>query len=91
MLVCQWHLDIVYGKQGDALRVMRAWGAEKFSSSEFRRAQGARLLAGFVGASTSHVTLHRSPIATLGGVPGARVISAGWLIPPAASSRSAVP
>ena len=55
MLVCQWHLDIMYGKQADALRVMRAWGAEKFASSEFRRARGARLLAGFVGPSASHV------------------------------------
>jgi hypothetical protein len=55
MLVCQWHLDIVYGKQADALRVIRAWGAEKFASSEFRRARGTRLLAGFIGASASHV------------------------------------
>ena len=38
MLICQWHLDIVYGKQGEAVRIMRAWGAEKFASSEFRRA-----------------------------------------------------
>jgi hypothetical protein len=55
MLICQWHLDIVYGKQAEALRVMRAWGAEKFASSEFRRARGGRLLAGLVGASASHV------------------------------------
>jgi hypothetical protein len=55
MLVCQWHLDIVYGKQADALRVMRAWGAEKFASSEFRRAKGTRLLAGSVGVSASHL------------------------------------
>jgi hypothetical protein len=55
MLVCQWHLDIVYGKQADAVRVMRAWGAEKFASSEFRRARSARLLAGFVGDSASHL------------------------------------
>ena len=55
MLVCQWHLDIVYGKQADAVRIMRAWGADKFSSSEFRRARGARLLAGFVGPSASHI------------------------------------
>ena len=55
MLVCQWHLDIVYGKQAEALRVMLAWGAEKFASSEFRRARGSRLLAGFVGASASHI------------------------------------
>lgn len=55
MLLCQWHLDIVYGKQGEAVRVMRAWGAEKFASSEFRRARGSRLLAGLVGPSASHI------------------------------------
>ena len=55
MFVCQWHLDIPYGKQGEALAVMRAWGAEKFASSEFRRAQGARLLCGMLGASASHI------------------------------------
>ena len=55
MLLCQWHLDIVYGKQAEALRVMRGWGVEKFASSEFRRARGARLLAGMIGASASHV------------------------------------
>jgi hypothetical protein len=41
MFVCQWHLDIPYGKQGEAVAVMRAWGAEKFASSEFKRARGA--------------------------------------------------
>lgn len=55
MLICQWHLDVLYGKQAEAVRVMRAWGKEKFASSEFRRARGARLLAGAVGASASHL------------------------------------
>jgi len=55
MFICQWHLDIVYGKQADAVRIIRAWGADKFASSEFRRARGARLLAGFVGPSASHI------------------------------------
>jgi hypothetical protein len=55
MLVCQWHLDIVYGKQAEAVRIMRAWGAEKFASSDFRRASGSRLLAGLVGSSASHL------------------------------------
>jgi hypothetical protein len=55
MLICQWHLDIVYGKQAEAIRIMRAWGAEKFTSSDFRLARGARLLAGLIGASASHV------------------------------------
>ena len=36
MLVCQWHLHVSYGKQGEALALMRAWGAEKFAGSEFR-------------------------------------------------------
>jgi hypothetical protein len=55
MLICQWHLDIVYGKQAEAVRIMRAWGAEKFASSDFRLARGARLLAGMVGTSASHL------------------------------------
>lgn len=55
MIVCQWHLDIPYGRQGEALAVIRAWGAEKFASSEFRRARGARLLCGWLGPSASHL------------------------------------
>jgi hypothetical protein len=55
MLICQWHLDIVYGKQGEAVQIMRAWGAEKFASSDFRLAHGSRLSAGLVGASASHL------------------------------------
>ncbi len=55
MFICQWHLDLLYGKQAEALAVMRAWGAEKFSSSEFRKARSSRLLVGHVGMSPSHV------------------------------------
>ena len=55
MYVCQWHLDIVYGKQGDVVRAMTAWGKEKMASSEFRRAKSTRLLCGHVGHSPSHI------------------------------------
>lgn len=55
MFVCQWHLDIPFGKQAEAVRVMTAWGKEKFASSEFRRAKSARLLVGHIGSSPSHV------------------------------------
>jgi hypothetical protein len=55
MLICQWHLDILYGKQAEAVKIMRAWGAEKFASSEFRLARGSRLSAGLIGASASHL------------------------------------
>lgn len=55
MYVCQWHLDIKYGTQGDAIRAMKAWGDEKMRSSEFKRVKSARLLVGHVGPSASHV------------------------------------
>jgi hypothetical protein len=55
MYVCQWHLDTPFGKQREALTIMKAWGADKFSHSEFRRAQGGRMLVGHVGASPSHL------------------------------------
>jgi hypothetical protein len=55
MFVCQWHLDVPYGKQGAAVQVMKAWGKDKFAHSEFRRAKGARLLVGHIGESASHV------------------------------------
>lgn len=55
MFICQWHLDVPFGKQAEAVRVMTAWGKEKFASSEFRRAKSTRLLVGHVGLSPSHV------------------------------------
>jgi hypothetical protein len=71
MLVCQWHPDIPCGKQAEALAVMRAWGAEKFASSEFRRARGARLLCGLLGPSASQFRRHSDAHAPLG-VPGSQ-------------------
>jgi hypothetical protein len=50
MLVCQWHLDIPYGKQAEALAVMRAWGAEKFASSA---------LAPFIVPASQHWLVYR--------------------------------
>ena len=55
MIVCQWHLDIPYGKQGEVMKIMKAWGKQKMASSEFSRAKSSRLLAGLVGPSASHV------------------------------------
>jgi hypothetical protein len=55
VFVCQWHLDIPYGKQGEAMRVIKAWGQDKFAYSAFSRAKGGRILVGHVGLSASHV------------------------------------
>jgi hypothetical protein len=38
MIICQWHLDILYGKQAEAVRIMRAWGARK--ARQFRVSPG---------------------------------------------------
>jgi hypothetical protein len=55
MYICQWHLEIPYGKQAEVVAIMRAWGKEKFAASEFRRAKGSRLLVGHIGESASHL------------------------------------
>jgi len=55
MYVCQWHLNIPYGKQDEAVKIMKAWGEEKFRSSQFKRAKGSKLMVGHIGASASHI------------------------------------
>lgn len=55
MYSCQWHLDVPYGRQAEAVRIMEAWGRDKMVHSEFRRAKGARLMAGHIGDSPSHL------------------------------------
>ena len=29
MLICQWHLDILYGKQANAVKIMRGLGSRE--------------------------------------------------------------
>jgi hypothetical protein len=55
MYVCQWSLETPFGKQSDALAIMKKWGEDKFAHSEFRRAKDARVLVGHVGVSPSAV------------------------------------
>lgn len=55
MYVCQWHLEIPFGTQGEAVRIINAWGRDKLAHSEFRRARDLRLMAGHIGASPSHL------------------------------------
>lgn len=55
MYVCQWHLEIPFGTQGEAVRIINAWGRDKLAHSEFRRARDLRLMAGHIGASPSHM------------------------------------
>lgn len=55
MFLCQWSLDVVFGKQKDALNIIKAWGAEKMRSSEFKRSTGNRVYVGYIGESAAHI------------------------------------
>lgn len=52
--VCQWSLEIVFGKQKQATDVLKAWGAEKFRSSNFKVSKN-RMMNGYIGCSPSHI------------------------------------
>jgi hypothetical protein len=52
MYICQWTIEIVFGKQKQALDIIREWGAEKFRSSQFKKSKN-RVSVGHIGASPS--------------------------------------
>ena len=52
MFICQWSLEIIFGKQKQALDIIRDWGAEKFRSSQFKKSKN-RVYVGHIGASPS--------------------------------------
>lgn len=52
--ICQWSIEIIYGKQKQAVDIMKKWGEEKFKSSNFRVSK-ARMMNGYVGDSPSHI------------------------------------
>lgn len=54
MYNCVWTLDIAFGKQKEALDIIKAWGAEKFRSSYFKNSVN-RLSVGHIGKSPSHI------------------------------------
>ncbi len=52
--ICQWSLEIIYGKQKDALDIMKKWGDEKLKTSNFKVSQN-RMMNGYIGASASFI------------------------------------
>jgi hypothetical protein len=62
MIVCQWHLDIPYGKQAEALAVIRSLADFEavlagMSAPQFRRHSDA--LAPFVAPGSQHWIVDR--------------------------------
>ncbi|MDQ3020988.1 MAG: hypothetical protein M3R36_10510 [Bacteroidota bacterium] len=52
--ICQWSLEILFGKQKEALDIMKKWREEKFKSSHFKVSQ-ARMMSGYIGKSASFI------------------------------------
>jgi len=52
MYICQWQLEIVFGKQKQALDIIKEWGAEKFKSSHFKKSKN-KVYVGHIGESPS--------------------------------------
>jgi hypothetical protein len=60
MLICQWHLDIVYGKPAEAVRIMRAWGGREvrcMAAPQFRAHSDA--LAPFIVPGSQRWVVYR--------------------------------
>lgn len=55
MFLCQWSLDIVFGKQKPALDIINEWGAQKMKSSHFSKSTANRVFIGYVGDSAAHI------------------------------------
>ena len=54
MFACQWQFDIPFGKQKDALEILKRWDAE-MEASGLPKLQSRRTLVGHIGASPSHI------------------------------------
>lgn len=50
--ICQWSLEIVFGKQKPAVEIMKKWAEEKFRSSNFKVSK-SRMMNGYIGKSAS--------------------------------------
>lgn len=55
MYICQWHINVPFGKQQQALRIMQEWKSESDTSSSFQRAVSSRILVGHIGVSASEI------------------------------------
>lgn len=54
MYICQWSPEIAFGRQKQALEIMKEWGSEKFRSSRFSKSK-SKVYVGHTGESPSLV------------------------------------
>jgi hypothetical protein len=55
MFLCQWSLDIQFGKQKEALDIIKAWGEDKMKFSGFNKSKNGRVYVGYIGDSAAHI------------------------------------
>jgi len=55
MFVCQWHIDVPFGKQKEVLDLMSKWNAEMYKDQKTFPGANHRTLVGHIGESASHI------------------------------------
>ncbi len=56
MLACQWHFDIPFGTQKEALEILKQYG-DAISQSSAMKPVSERFMVGHIGPSPSHVVI----------------------------------
>jgi hypothetical protein len=55
MFICQWHIEVPFGKQGEATNILKEWASAMEGSGKFQGVLAHRVLVGHVGPSPSRV------------------------------------
>ncbi len=55
MYLCQWHIDVPFGKQQEALDIMAKWNKAMAEDRKDFPLVSARTLVGHMGVSASHI------------------------------------
>ena len=55
MYVCQWHIDVPFGKQKEALDIMSKWNKAMMDDQKASSLINGRTLVGHIGVSASHI------------------------------------
>ncbi len=55
MYACQWHIEVPFGKQKEALDIMKRWDSEMSKASDLPKMISTRRTVGHIGESPSHI------------------------------------
>jgi len=55
MLICQWHIEVPFGKQGEATKILKEWAAAMEAGGALQGVRAHRVLVGYIGPSPARV------------------------------------